>query len=57
MDKIWDEWISEFEDEQIVPMTCETSEHMVSFEIENTIYTLEQSGEAGKLVVRLTAAQ
>ena len=41
MDKLWDEWISEFADDDIVVMTSETGKYMVSFEIEDRKYTLE----------------
>ena len=68
MDKIWQEWISGFDDEDIILLTSETNvtnEHQISFEMvlftefdtENRDYFLEQSGEAGKYVVKLRAAK
>ena len=67
MDKIWQEWISGFDDEDIILLTSETNvtnEHQISFEMvlftefdtENRDYFLEQSGEAGTYVVKLRAA-
>ena len=56
MNKLWDEWICDFADDDIVVMTDQTSEDMISFEIEDRKYFLEQTGEEGLLAVKFSAA-
>ena len=56
MNKIWEDWICEFADDEIMPVTCETSEVMVSFEIEDRKYTLEQSEEEGIILKKFSAS-
>ena len=41
MNKLWDEWICDFADDDIVVMTDQTREDMISFEIEDRKYFLE----------------
>ena len=57
MNKVWEDWICEFADDEIMPITCETSEAMVSFEIEDRKYTLEQSEEEGLFIKKFSASQ